>query len=454
MSKKNISNKKKRKKQQKKQKKKNIKEYRRKIKNFNNSIWLPTNLKYTTLNNNTWFEIKEATSDKQNKFKHKYDKPDYSTNLIKCKKVIIDLNKKQHNIMQCWLNAYSLMFNETLRFIKKAYLNKEKISYNFKILRTHYLKHIRDDIIKKSGSNGEQAKAHNLDYAIKTACANYKSCLTNYKRGNIRHFRIRYWRHNRQIKVMDIERQYFKDRGLCYSIFGSINYTYNGKKYDIKEIKSTCKISYNTLTNQYILFVPEKFKATKHNVDNKVIALDPGIRTFMTGISENKVVQIGNDTSNHIKPYLKRLDRIKGLDIPNKIKKKVEKICYRKITGLVDELHWKTINYLTNRFENILIGDMSIKGISNKSTSKLSKMTKRIGYSLRFYQFKQRLEYKCQTKKLNYIHVNESYTSKTCSKCGNYDEYLGGKKVYDCKKCKTKIDRDVNGARGILIKSL
>ena len=174
----------------------------------------------------------------------------------------------------------------------------------------------------------------------------------------------------------------------------------------------------------------------------------------MTGISENEVIEIANDTSSRIKPYLKRIDRIKSLEVPLKIKRKIEAVCNKKITGLVDELHWKTINFLTGHYENILIGDMSVKGIVNNHTSTLHKMTKRVAYSLKFYQFRQRLEYKCQTNKLNYILVNEAYTSKTCSNCGNYDTQLGSKKVYDCNGCKTKIGRDVNGARGILIKSL
>ena len=97
---------------------------------------------------------------------------------------------------------------------------------------------------------------------------------------------------------------------------------------------------------------------------------------------------------------------------------------------------------------------MSIKGIVNKGTSKLTKITKRIAHCLKFYKFKQRLDYKCMANHINYKEINEAYTSKTCSNCGNYDKMLGGKKVYNCKKCDIKINRDINGARGILIKSL
>jgi putative transposase len=49
--------------------------------------------------------------------------------------------------------------------------------------------------------------------------------------------------------------------------------------------------------------------------------------------------------------------------------------------------------------------------------------------------------------------VNESYTSKTCTKCGNIDRKLGYSKLYNCKKCSLEIDIDINGARNIFIKN-
>ena len=80
-------------------------------------------------------------------------------------------------------------------------------------------------------------------------------------------------------------------------------------------------------------------------------------------------------------------------------------------------------------------------------------MTKRIGYKLSFYKFRQRLEYKCSAKKVEYKLVDEKYTSKICSVCGNLNETLGSSKIFNCIKCKVIMDRDINGARGILIKS-
>ena len=51
------------------------------------------------------------------------------------------------------------------------------------------------------------------------------------------------------------------------------------------------------------------------------------------------------------------------------------------------------------------------------------------------------------------ILCTENYTSKACTNCGHIKQNLGGNKIYKCKKCKSVIDRDINGARNIYIKT-
>ena len=44
------------------------------------------------------------------------------------------------------------------------------------------------------------------------------------------------------------------------------------------------------------------------------------------------------------------------------------------------------------------------------------------------------------------IVVEEDYTSKTCSKCGNIKQDLGPNKIYSCVKCSSVFDKDFNAA--------
>lgn len=48
--------------------------------------------------------------------------------------------------------------------------------------------------------------------------------------------------------------------------------------------------------------------------------------------------------------------------------------------------------------------------------------------------------------------VNEAFTSKTCGCCGFIHAKLGSSKTFKCPRCKIEMDRDVNGARNILLR--
>jgi putative transposase len=96
---------------------------------------------------------------------------------------------------------------------------------------------------------------------------------------------------------------------------------------------------------------------------------------------------------------------------------------------------------------------MSAKDIVKKNNSVLNNDQKVACLRTKYYEFRKRLEYKCNKYNINYQLINENYTSKTCSSCGNYNKDLKEEKIYYCKKCQLNIDRDVNGSRNIYIRS-
>ena len=399
-------------------------------------------LPLTNINSNSWFSISEGKLKRNPKFTEN----NYTTNFLnsvkfKSMKITLILNRYQKNMINNWLNAYSKMYNYTLKYIK----NNNNIDFNFIKLRS-LLKFDKQHILKKSN-----IKVHDIDGAIKLACSMYKSALTNYKNGNIKQFRIRYWKKKKKIKIMDLEKNNFTKDGIRVKILGKIQGYYNNEKYDFSKIKHDCRLQKKE--DKYYLYVPEKIEKEDKIKSNKQITIDPGIRTFITGITENKVIKIEDD-KNKIKKYLIRNDKIQNNEkITKEIKKKNEKMINKKIRNLVNELQWKTINYLTKNNKIILMVNMSTKNISKKEGN-LNSMSKRIVSMIRLYEFKERLKYKCEIRGVKYGEINEWMTSKMCSKCGNIKEELGGKKIYECKICKIKIDRDVNGARNIHIKAI
>ena len=74
--------------------------------------------------------------------------------------------------------------------------------------------------------------------------------------------------------------------------------------------------------------------------------------------------------------------------------------------------------------------------------------------TLSHYAFKQKLISRVRQNDNDLCIANESYTSLTCGKCGNMKEDLKGSKIYKCLKCGMRMDRDMNGARNIMIRTL
>ena len=343
-------------------------------------------------------------------------------------------------------------------------ISNNKFKLNFQNIRTYFLKDIRNNIIKTCNSNiinkDIKIKTHILDATIKIACANFQSSITNFENGNIKHFRIRYWKDKRDKRVLEIEKCYFTKGSLCPSIFNNINgyIKKNGKKqkYDFNNINSTVKLQYNKKIDEYTIFLSKDIECLENKNDNKknLISIDLGLRTFATCLSENQTIDICKTDDTKLKKLINKRLEYKNILKNYNTKKNNKKLrmVNKRIKGLIDEVHWKTIKFLTSNYKNILIGELSTKGIVCNNKSILKSYNKELAYAYSFYTFRQRLEYKCIVNKCNYKGVNEYYTSKTCSDCSEYNEKLGSSKVFNCPSCKNVFDRDVNSCRNMILK--
>lgn len=466
---------------------KKLNNYQKLVRDNGEAIWVPNcDYNFKNMNTNSWFDFKYYIENSTYMFIDQNTISEFPESLYKCIKINLDLSNNSKDIIDRWFNATINMYNETIKYLKGEYILGNKPSLSYRTLRSGPLRKIKNIILLNSTNSNLNFKNtvydHTLDAAIKFACASYKSAFSNYRNGNIKHFRIRYQRFNSKKKMFEVEKNQFSKGSIFRKLLEDGKCSYDGSPFNLDDIlnihQCACKMHFDREKNEYSLLVstvviPEKFI----NIKKNIISLDPGIRTFMTGITDDEVIKIGNNVSQRITNLIKKINRCNN--IINKRKKsnlninivrksegsnnktrkssKLKKNIKRnsdKISNLVDDLHWKVSNHLVNNYETILIGDMSVKGIVNNKTSKLTKMTKRVALRMKFYEFRSRLEYKCMSNKVNYKVVDESYTSKVCSYCGNCKENLGSAKIYHCEKCGITMDRDINGARGILIKSL
>ena len=408
---------------------------------------------------NSFYDFKNTSFINEDRLVHKFIKQNSEDNIpLKCNQIILLPNKDQQKILLNFMEASRIMYNETIKLIKKRHFNKEELVLSYRKLRTLYLKDIKEELMKKY-----KAYCHVLDQDINSACAMYKSSLSNLKNKNIKHFRIRYKKQNTNSLLIHVEQSFFKKDKIFYGKIKEPILNKNNFNYDL--INHDSIIHYNKSTKMFSLFVPsEPIKKVINN--NNYISIDPGIRTFLTCMTNKSVIEMGSNMSSEIKNILTRIDKTENkekdlLNVELNKSKKFNRIKKKNLTRLrerlknkVKDVHCKIINYLTNNYKTIIIGKWSTKSVVNNETSVLNKMNKRICLSMSFYKFLQRLEFKSKINKNDLHIVNESYTSMTCSKCGYLKRDLGGSKTYKCNECKNEIDRDVNSCRNIIYKCL
>ena len=178
-----------------------------------------------------------------------------------------------------------------------------------------------------------------------------------------------------------------------------------------------------------------------------IVAIDPGVRTFLTSFSNNGVIEY-NQNKTLLQKLNKKIDLLNTLRTKKRNKYKIE----QRKENVINEIHWKSINDILTRNDYVFYGDIKSHDIVKKSNNRF--LNRDIN-DLKFYKFKERLIYKANTLNKQVYSVNEMYTTKTCSSCGNLNN-VGKREIYECEQrsCKKTLLRDVSAAKNILMKGI
>ena len=294
---------------------------------------------------NSWFSIIEKSEKKKenladSEIKRLYLQQAYNINKCKDNKIIrshkytLKFNNDEIIKLNEIFNIRMEMYNETITYLRQI-INKHNYKtkevedlLNFKNLRTKHLFKIKQNIINNSIFKDKGGLVHSLDLTIKTACAMFKSALSNYdnylkdriklieklnknnEKVELEPIKFPYMKlksKNKLIKVLEIPRDSYcnneEDSGFFISILNNnkINVINNDKLFLLnqKNIKSDTILQYNSIKNKYYLFIPIE-KRTKYilNRDEK-IGIDLGIRTFATIYSgdegNKKIIEIASN---------------------------------------------------------------------------------------------------------------------------------------------------------------
>jgi putative transposase len=190
-----------------------------------------------------------------------------------------------------------------------------------------------------------------------------------------------------------------------------------------------------------------------------IIALDPGVRTFMTGFDGNKFIELGGGDMGRIARLCQHLDNLMSRisQAGKRRRKRMRQAAHRmriRIRNLVDECQKQTACYLTSNYRVIFLPTFESSQMVAKARRKIRSKTARAMLTWAHYRFKQTIKHQANIRNVIVIDVTEEYTSKTCTHCGHVHQKLGGSKVFTCPECGYSIPRDYNGAFGILLKAL
>ena len=215
-----------------------------------------------------------------------------------------------------------------------------------------------------------------------------------------------------------------------------------------------------TLHNgQYHLVVTCPAQRRVSETQARVVALDPGIRSFLTWLSETDAGHIAPGAFGKMQRLCAHLDALLS-------RAKLERRRWAKrnkylaadrmrvrIINLVDELHHQAARWLVDHFDIILLPTFETSEMARRGARKLRSKSVRSMLTYAHYRFRQFLAWKAWQSGKDVLLVNEAYTSKTCSWNGEIIPNLGGRRVV-AGSDGVRVNRDINGARGIFLRAL
>ena len=331
----------------------------------------------------------------------------------KSRKIRLFLNPEQKALIKQWFGVSRFVYNTTVK-----YLQEPGTKANWMAIKTGIL-----------NSLPEWAKPVPFQIksiAIKDACSAVKAAKQGFKKdGQIRKCRFRSRKNTKQ--SIYVPKSAIKDCGVYHSILGKCRLQ--------EALPATFSDGRLTLAyGEYYLIVSEEVQQVKTDKQGRLVAVDPGIRTFMTFLSEKSFGWLGNDSNLHIQKLCFRLDKLvsKISQAPSQQKRRFKKAASRlrcKIKNLVKELHHKVAQFLVDNFDVILLPTFETSKMVSKSRRKLRNKTVRQMLTLSHYEFKTFLKWKAWENSKLVIDCNEAYTSKTVSWTGEIVQNLGGSRT-------------------------
>ena len=228
----------------------------------------------------------------------------------------------------------------------------------------------------------------------------------------------------------------------------------------LPELNYSCRLQ-RTRTGKYYLCIPQH-KITTKRKKTRTCALDPGVRTMLTGYDpDGFIFELGLNIDLIVKRWLiadhlqAKLRHFKGRRNTRYNLKKQQLGILEKIKRMMKDCHHKISKWISEHYDRVLLPKFETGEMVQKLNRVIGRSTARKMLGWSHYMFKETLRIKMERRGGILIDCTEEYTSKTCTSCGRLNHILGSSKTFRCPyvDCNFKIDRDIGAARNVYLKN-
>lgn len=239
----------------------------------------------------------------------------------------------------------------------------------------------------------------------------YNTNFAKQRKDPSHHFEIGYRsRKAPQQSIYIRARTYNTNKGIPYGkkLFGS--HTLPTSKESLPDHLDHDARLIRTRLGHYYLAIPMPLERAddnqvrpQHQDGDRIIALDPGVRTFQTGYDPSgSVVEVGKGDIGHIYRLCHRMDRLQSrIDSDPLVRHRKRyrmRVALRRmrlrLRNLVDECHKKLVSFLVRNYDVILLPTFETSQMVVKNARRIRSKTARAMLTWSFYRFKQRLLFK------------------------------------------------------------
>lgn len=220
----------------------------------------------------------------------------------------------------------------------------------------------------------------------------------------------------------------------------------------------------DNLDNYFIGFWTEAQKPITYFKDNNIpqlaraIGIDINLKRERRFVCSDGSMFVGRnvsclkkhiaDLNSKVSKAINRLSEMEKTNPDAKLSKRAEKNIkkFRKANRRMHNIQEDEVQKFTKAVINKNPSCVVMETLPIRYEMKKTKPVARMAHFIPLFRYREVMEYKCNQYNIPFKLADRTFPStQTCSNCGARRK-LGSKRVYECKVCGFKIDRDLNAA--------